>query len=331
MTPFRKSPQPVLKPFPDLTWASGAVFNPGAWYEDGRVHLLFRAIPEGYRRIPLEQPDPHGPELGFDQSYISYIGYASSTDGLTFVPRETPYIKPDEDFDVYGAEDPRISRIDDTYLITYTALCRPAFDPHNGVRIGLASSHDFVGLKKHGVVGPPVCDKDAVIFPGRIGGRIAMLHRITPDIQLVFFDDLAQLFQPPDGFWQSHMDNLDQHVVMRSEQTWESKKIGVGPTPIETEEGWLIIYHGVDADHIYRAGLALLDRDDPRRVIARTTHPVLQPELDFELYGDVDNVVFPEGAVVIDGELHVYYGAADRVIGHASAPLRSVMDHLLKR
>lgn len=327
MSLFTKSEQPVLGPQPGLSWASSVVFNPGAWYEDGIVHLLFRAIPEGYTRIPLDKPKPHGPKKGFDD-YVSYIGYAHSTDGVNFTCRETPFIAPDTAFDRFGAEDPRISKIDDQFLITYTALSHPAFGDVDGVRVGLASTKDFAEVHKHGVIGPPQFDKDAVIFPRRLDGKIVMLHRIVPDIQIIYFDDLDQLCNPPEDLWTQHMQTLDQHVIMRPEAPWEAKKIGAGPTPIETEEGWLLIYHGVDYNHVYRTGLALLDLDDPRRVIARTAEPVMEPELEFELWGDVNNVVFPEGAVVIDGTLHVYYGAADRVIGLATASLTDILDYM---
>jgi len=328
MSLFTRSPAPILTPRADVPWASGAVFNPGAWYEEGVVHLIFRAIPQGYKAIQLEIAEQDGPDTGFDHTYVSYLGYAGSTDGVHFEWREAPFLVPDAPFDRYGAEDARISKVDDTFLITYTALSHPAFGTMDGVRIGLATTKDFVHIEKHGVVGPPVRDKDAVIFPRRIGGRIAMLHRVTPDIQLVYFDDFSQLFNPPAAFWQAHLDTLEQHVILRPRAGWESKKIGAGPTPIETEEGWLLIYHGVDENLVYRAGLALLDLDDPSRVIARCPTPVLEPETDYELYGDVNNVVFPEGAVVIDGVLHVYYGAADFVIGHASASLSDVLAHL---
>lgn len=327
MSIFARSPAPVLTPRSDIPWASSAVFNPGAWYEDGLVHLLFRAIPAGYRRIPLENAASGEPTTGFD-NYISYLGYAASTDGIHFTWRETPFIAPDAPFDCCGAEDARISKIDDTFLITYTALSQPAFGEADGVRISLASTPDFRQVTKHGIVGPPVRDKDAVIFPRRIGGRVAMLHRITPDIQLMYFEDLEQLCAPPPALWQAHLEALDQHVVLRPREGWEAKKIGAGPTPIETEDGWLLIYHGVDEEHVYRAGLALLDLDDPRRVIARSPQPIMEPTTDYELHGDVANVVFPEGAVVIDGVLHLYYGAADQVIGLATASLTDLLDVL---
>lgn len=326
---FTKTHQPILAPREEVRWASGAVFNPGAWYEDGVVHLLFRAIPSGYKRVPLPSAGPYEPSAGFDENYISAIGYAHSTDGVHFVWDKNPLIRPDADFDRYGAEDPRVSKIDDEFLITYTALSKPAFGSEDGVRVGLASTTDFRDIVKHGVVGPGMRDKDAVIFPRRIGGRVVMLHRIVPDIQIVFFDDVEQLSSPPHGFWEAHLDKLHEWVVMRGHAAWESKKIGAGPTPVETSEGWLVIYHGVDEDHVYRAGLALLDLDNPQRVIARSADPVIEPEFDFELFGDVNNVVFPEGAVVIGTMLHLYYGAADRVVGHARARVSDLLDYLL--
>jgi len=324
MSLFVRSPSPILTPRADLSWASGAVFNPGAWYDGRLAHLLFRAIPKGYRRITIATAGSDETRTGYD-NYVSYLGYASSTDGVSFAWRDTPFISPDTPFDHFGAEDPRISRIDDTYLITYTGLSHPAFGEEDGVRVSLASTPDFGSVTKHGIIGPPVADKDAVIFPRQIGGRVAMLHRIEPDIQLIYFDDLEQLRAPSAALWKSHMDSLDEHVIMRPRMTWEAKKIGSGPTPIETEDGWLLIYHGVDQSNVYRAGLALLDLDDPGRVLARCSQPVFEPTTDFEKHGDIDNVVFPEGAVVIDKTLHLYYGAADRVIGHAAAPLSDVL------
>jgi beta-1,2-mannobiose phosphorylase / 1,2-beta-oligomannan phosphorylase len=324
---FERSPNPVLLAQQDLPWASGAVFNPGAWFDGEKIHLLFRAIPQGYRRYEIADGDPVRGPVGFD-NYVSYIGYATSTDGLRFTVAREPFLVPDSPEDRFGVEDPRISCIDDTYLITYTALASPAFGDDPIVRIALATTRDFSRVHKRGIVGPDVTDKDAVLFPRSFDGRIAMLHRIAPDIQIIFFDDFEQLYAPPTSLWKRHIEDLDTHVILRPTEPWEAKKIGAGPTPIETKEGWLLIYHGVDHDHVYRMGMALLDFDDPRRIIARTRRPVLEPSRDYECDGDVPNVVFPEGAVVIDGRLHVYYGAADRVIGHASAALSDVLDAL---
>jgi len=327
---FKKSEHPILSPNSDLKWASGAVFNPGAWYDGKIVHLLFRAIPSGYQRVELNEKIEGGPDYGFTEDYVSYMGYATSTDGNHFEVKPEPFINPSHSFNKYGAEDPRISKIDDTYLITYTGLSRPAFELKDGVRIALATTKDFKSIDSHGISGPPhKRDKDAVIFPKRINGKIGMIHRITPNMQLIWFDSLEELCSPPEVLWNEHLENLDQHILMKPKFDWEAKKIGAGPTPIQTEHGWLILYHGVNYDHEYRMGMALLDLEDPSKIIARSQVPVLEPTLEFELAGDVPNVVFPEGAVVINKTLHVYYGAADRVIGHATAVLEEVMDFLL--
>lgn len=329
---FKKTTLPVLSPREDLSWANGAVFNPGAWLDQGKIHLLFRAIPAGYKKIKLEDRAPGEPEFGFDESYISYIGYAVSEDGINFTWNSEPFIAPGStEFNKHGVEDPRISKIGDDFLITYTALQRPAFDPIDGVRIGLAATKDFKTIHHHCIAGPPnTRDKDAVIFPKLINGKVGMIHRINPNMQLIWFDSLEELFNPSPEKWEQHLNTLSDHVFMEPEFEWESLKIGAGPTPIETEHGWLIIYHGVSQQHEYRMGLALLDLENPQKVIARAPDYVMEPELDFEVNGDVPNVVFPEGAVVKDGILHVYYGAADLVIGHASAALDDVMDYLLQ-
>lgn len=324
---FEKSRAPLLGPDPSISWASGAVFNPGAWYDGQTVHLLFRAIPRGYEAIDLEYRQEGEPEVGFS-NYVSYIGYASARDGVTFKVRSEPFLRPDADHDRFGAEDPRISLVDGRYLITYSALQSEAYGPDPHVRIGLATTTDFVRVEKIGVIGPDERDKNAVIFPGLVRGRIAMLHRIVPNIQLIYFDDLEQLCYPPEGLWSDHISRLEHHILLSPQEDWEALKIGAGPTPLATPEGWLLVYHAVDARRVYRAGLALLDLDDPSKVIARTDLPVLEPELGFEKVGDVDNVVFPQGAVIIDDKVHVYYGAADRYVGRAAAPLRDILDLL---
>jgi beta-1,2-mannobiose phosphorylase / 1,2-beta-oligomannan phosphorylase len=326
---FHRSAAPVLLPQSDISWASGAVFNPGAWLDEstGTFHFLFRAVPDGYSPIELDGEGPAHGSRGFE-NYVSSIGYATSRDLVHLSPRMEPFLVPDTPDDIYGVEDPRISRLGGVYLITYTALGSPAFSEEPRARIGLATTTDFLSATKHGVIGPDCFDKDAVIFPAEVGGKVGMLHRIVPDIQLALFDSIDELLAPPAGYWEKHLETLDNHVVMRPAFDWESRKIGAGPTPIETPDGWLLIYHGVDEENVYRMGIALLDREEPKRVIARARRPVLEPEMDFEREGDIPMVVFPEGSVVSDGRLHVYYGAADRVIGHASAMLSDVLEHL---
>ena len=324
---FQRTLAPILGPRPDLAWASGAVFNPGAHRDaDGTTHLLVRAIGAGYEKHALAAHDVYEGAHTFTD-YVSTIGHATSRDGLAFTLDPEPVLVPGDTFDRFGVEDPRVTVLGGTVYVTYTALARPAFGDEEGVGIGLASTTDFRRFEKHGLIGPPgVRDKDAVLFPRLIGGRVAMLHRVVPDIQIAYFADEGELRAPSAGYWERYLHRLDAHVVLRPEHRWEGKKIGAGPPPIETPDGWLLLYHGADRDHVYRAGIALLDLDDPQRVLARCAGPVLEPETPWERAGDVPNVVFPQGLTLDDrGDLHVYYGAADRAIGHARAPLADVL------
>ena len=313
---------PILEANPDKKWESGAVFNCGAALgEDGLVYLLYRAIPLGYTR------KPNG--TGYDD-YISSIGCAVSEDGIAFARFEQPVIEPTEDYDRFGCEDPRVTRLKINgqilYLITYTALFGPAYSGSD--RVALASTEDFHTFRKHGVVVPGLNDKDAVIFPELVNGRIAMLHRVAPDIQVVYFDDVEQLANPREDFWSEYRASLEEFTVMRPKYEWESEKIGSGAPPIKTEEGWLLIYHGKDDKAVYRAGMALLDLEEPSVVLARSPYPILEPEKEYERVGDTANVVFPEGAIVIDDTLYVYYGAADKRCCLATAKLDDVLDYL---
>ncbi len=315
---------PILTANPERSWEAGAVFNCGAALgPDGRFYLLYRAIPAGYKPFP----DRHG----YD-NYISYVGLATSEDGIRFERAEEPALSPTEPWEIWGCEDPRVNPLEidgrRLYLITYTAMSAPAFSGR-GDRVAVASTEDFQAFTKHGVVIPDLNDKDAVIFPEPIGGKIVMLHRVPPDIQIVYFDDLDHLLHPDETFWADYQARLDDFTILRREFEWEADKIGGGCPPVKTDEGWLVIYHAKDDQAVYRVGVALLDLDDPTRVIARSPHPILEPEAEFERVGDVNNVVFPQGAVLKDGVLYVYYGAADKVCCLATARLDDLLDFVL--
>ena len=325
---FTRAPAPVLVPTPGVAWASGAVFNPGAALgPDGVLRLLARGVPAGHRRVAVEHADAFEPAFGFER-YVSTLGLATRGPGGSFTLAAEPLLAPSGEVDRFGCEDARITHLNGRWWIAYTALAEPAATATHGVGIALASTTDWVTVERHGRIGPAVRDKDAALFPALVGGRIAMFHRIAPDVQVVFFEDEAQMLAPGARFWERALGRLDASVVLRPARTWEAKKVGMGPPPIRTDDGWLVVYHAADAGHVYRAGLALLDLDDPTRVVARTRRPVLSPERDFERQGDVPNVVFPQGAAVEDGVLHLYYGAADCAVGHAHAPLADVLDLL---
>jgi len=309
MALFQRTPYPILGPRPDLPWASRAVFNPGACYEGRRVHLVFQATAGS---------EPN--------SYTSALGYATSSDGVHFTWREVPFWVPNKTFASYGLEAPRITFLDGRYWITYTVR----LEAENDRRIGLASTVDFEHVEEHGIIGPPIADHNAVLFPRRIGGKIALLHHIEPDIQVVYFDDWKQLLQDAARVWAEYLADIDEHVVLRPARLWERKTIGVGPPPIETAEGWLLLYYGVDDTCTQRIGAALLDLEDPQRTIARVRVPLLEPELPFEREGAHPNTVLPGGAVILGQQLHLYYSAAHKVIGHAVAPLEDVIDFILE-
>ncbi len=319
----RYDKNPILGSNSNHLWDGGAVFNCGATViDDGKVVLLYRAVAKGYERKPGGK--------GY-VNYISRIGYAESDDGIHFVCRDTPLMIPDTDYDLFGCEDPRVTRFKDSeglrYFITYTAMSAPAFSGR-GDRVAVASTRDFVNVEKHGKVIPDLSDKDAVIFPERVNGKIVMFHRIEPNIQIVSFNSFEEIFNPNKDFWRKYLTRLDDYVVLEKKYEWETQKVGSGPPPLKTDEGWLLFYHSVDKNSVYRCGVALLDLDDPSRVIARSPAPVLEPEEDYEKYGDVNNVVFPEGAVLLGGTVFLYYGAADTCCALATVKLQEILDYL---
>ncbi len=299
----------------------GAIFNCAAIEKEGVIYLLPRVIEKGYKKRK---------EGGFDK-YISTIHIAESENGKNFNLSQKPFLAPDAPYDKYGCEDPRVAKLGDRYFITYTALSAPAYSG-KGWRIGLASTKDFSNIKKHGILGPNTEDKNAVIFPGVIKGKIVALHRIEPEIQIIYFnnkEDLTSNKNP--NFWKAYLERMERYTVLKRKYKWERVKIGAGPPPIKTEKGWLLIYHGVDAEEIYRAGAVLLDLTDPEKIIARSPLPILEPTEDYEKKGDVPSVVFPTGAVVRKEELFLYYGAADQRCCLATCSLKELINFLLKK
>lgn len=167
-----------------------------------------------------------------------------------------------------------------------------------------------------------------MFLPEKINGNYAVIHRPSNWIGSDYYGIKAP------GIWFAYYNDEHKYLynhkfIMASEKNWESKKIGAGAPPIRTEAGWLLLYHGVDKDSVYRAGAALLDLKEPWKVIARTPEPILEPEEDYERVGDVPNVVFPEGNFIIGDELIVIYGAADKVCCAAKIKLDEFIDYLL--
>lgn len=301
---LKRIEKPILEPILEHAWESRAVLNPAAIRQDENIYMLYRAV-EG-------------------ENY-SAIGYAKLDRNSNIIERRAePVIKRTEPFEKQGCEDPRMVEIGGVYYIFYSA-----YDGKE-VRICAASTTDFINYKKYGIILPDIWNKDAMIFPELINNQIIFIHRVEPNIQIAYFDSIEQLLRGENGYWKKYMRDLEKYTIMKPRFEWEIKKIGAGPPPIKTEYGWLLIYHGVDKKLFYRAGMALLDLESPAKVIARCPYPILEPERKYELVGDVPNVVFPEGTVVFDNELYVYYGGADKVIGLATANLSDLLDELLK-
>ena len=165
-------------------------------------------------------------------------------------------------------------------------------------------------------------------FPKKINGKFALIHRIHPGIQLVLFEDFSELTKT---FWDHYLMNLDEHIIMDPEFTYENNHIGGGCPPIETNYGWLFIYHAVNntpTGLVYTASAALLDLKNPLKVLGRLRQPLFSPDLPWENEGPVNNVVFPTGTALFGNDLYIYYGAADRCIGVAKVPLDFLLQEL---
>ena len=290
----RLSNHPILSPDPQHPWEASAVFNCGAIYDDGQVHLIYRAT----------DTSPNGK----DGVYINAFGYAASRDGMHFDRLERPILLNDVPQEARGPEDPRIVKLGDTFYMLYTGY-GGRFD--GDWRICLAASQNLRDWTRHGVLLDEP-NKDASLFPEKINGRYVMLHRRPPNIWITTSTDLQT--------WENHQ------ILMkpRPASSWESEKIGIAGPPIKTPDGWLLIYHGVCPGPRYSLGAALLDLQDPTQVIARQTDPILEPELPWEVHGYVPNVVFSCGQAQIGDDLYVYYGGADTVIGVAALSLRDL-------
>ncbi|MCD6238961.1 MAG: glycosidase [Thermotogae bacterium] len=318
----RYEKNPILKPR-GHDWEALEVFNPAAVYINGKIHVLYRAV-------------------GDYKNYVSRFGHTVFDKDLNILERdEKPCFEPDmKIWWERSVEDPRITEIEGELYMTYVVTPTPAPprkvrsrlkipDPEESItRIGLAKiDKDFRNFTRLGIITPLEADeRDTVLFPERINGKLAILHRPSRWIGANY-----GLKRP--GIWFAYLNeeywmSFDHKLVMGPQEVWESYKVGPGCPPIKTEKGWLLIYHGVDDDRKYRAGAVLLDLKEPWRVIARTKEPFMIPEKSYEIEGDVPEVVFPEGAVIIDNDLLIFYGGADKVCCAARMNLNKFVNYL---
>ena len=324
-----------------LEFENEGVLNPAVYQEGDNVHLYYRAVRIGNH---------------------STIGYCRLNGPLTVVERwQKPLMEPELDFESRGVEDPRIVKIEGTFYMSYTG--------YDGISAlgAVAISSDLIHFTKRRVIVPPIAyaefvflaeqegrinenyyrnqkfydqkvdpekkillwDKNVIFFPKKIGGKLVFFHRIRPGIQIVYVDSLDDLTP---GFWDEYFLNMQDHIVMDPVYKHESAYIGGGCPPIETEYGWLFIYHGVQEKKIgkvYSACAALLDLNNPLKEIARLPYPLFSPEFDWECFGEVNNVVFPTGTSLSGDRLYIYYGAADKRIACASVSFSALLKELI--
>ena len=325
----------------ELEFENEGVLNPAVMQEGDTVHVFYRAVRKGN---------------------YSTIGYCKLDGPLTITERsDKPILTSQYEYESHGVEDARIVKIDGLYYLTYTA-----YDGTNA-QGALAVSTDMKIFEKRGIIVPPVTyvefvyllesaarvnkkyyrnhkfyyhetdiekkillwDKNVIFFPRRIKGKLCFLHRIRPGIQIAVINNLKDLTK---DFWRRYCRRLEKHIVMDPRYKHESNYIGGGCPPIETEHGWLLIYHGVQKTskgNVYSACAALLKLDDPSIEIARLPFALFSPEYDWEQEGEVNNVVFPTGTAIFGDTLYIYYGAADEHIACASLSLSALVNELL--
>jgi predicted GH43/DUF377 family glycosyl hydrolase len=326
---LKKHPKnPIIAPSTKNEWENQAVFNPAAIYDNGKVHLLYRAI---------------------GSNGISVLGYASSSDGFNFDHRlDHPVYEPvdgglpDLGRDTKshktrtynpllytsgggwgGCEDPRAVKIGKRIYVTYLA-----FGGWNSMRLAITSisekdleDENWKWTKPRYISPPGQVHKNWVLFPEKIKGKYAILHSITPKISVHYVSSLKE--------FNGHKFIRSQAPLGGRQEYWDNKVRGAGPPPIKTKLGWLVLYHANDAfdPHKYKLGAMILDKDDPTKVLYRTSYPIMSPDMSYENNGK-PGVVYASGAIIKDNELLIYYGGADKVVCVASAPIDEFLEKI---
>jgi predicted GH43/DUF377 family glycosyl hydrolase len=283
---------PILSPILRNKWESKYVFNPAMFELGDKIHFIYRAMGE---------------------DMVSRLGYASSYDGYVIHERlNYPILSPTNSLEKRGCEDPRITVINDKCIMTYTA-----YSDIPQIAITTIPVQDFLEKKWNWSqrLYPflSTINKNAVIFPEKIGANYVMLHRIDPNIYITYSHDLKD--------WHS------SKIILRPRKDmWDSLKIGAAGPPINVDNGWLQIYHGVDKDYTYRLGAMVLDKENPEKVLYRSKDPFLEPSEEYECNGFVPNVVFSCGVVYRNKKILVSYGCADTVVSVSTFSIDEIIE-----
>ena len=292
MVQLVRHPQgPLVYPNPFHEWESINVFNPAVIQHNGLFHMLYRA--QG-------------------KDYVSRLGYAVSADGLAWNRLEQPVLAPHAGRDDYrGVEDPRITQLDGTFYMTYTAYGANSYFPMIARSKNLIVWEDVGPLER-------AENKDHVLFPEKIGGRYAILHRRARHIWIGFSEDLVH--------WTDHQILMAPRPDNSDGQFWDAVSIGSNGVPIKTPQGWLLFYHGYGSPIVYRHSIALLDLNDPTRVLHRPASYIMEPVEPWEMKGDVAYALFSCANLVVNELVHCYYAGADRLIGLATISLADAIE-----
>ncbi len=317
MPTLTRIPQnPILTPNKDHEWESDGAFNSCVAFADGVYHMVYRAL--------SGEKEQNGVKM-----QVSSIGYAKSNDGINFTDHRQ-LIAPSEDWEIYGCEDPRITFLDGKFYIFYTALSVYPFAAY-GIKLAVAVTADFENIEKHPVT--TFNSKAMALFPDKINGKLAALLTINTDlppakIALSVFDREEDIWSA--NSWENWYENANDHILHLMRDI--NDQVELGSVPIKTDRGWLVIFSYIknytSDNKIFSIEAALLDIDNPGKIIGRTQLPLLTPEEKYELEGNVPNIIFPSGAVVIDGKLFVYYGAADTSTAVATRDLEALLNEL---
>ncbi|MEM1737990.1 MAG: hypothetical protein QW325_04300 [Nitrososphaerota archaeon] len=304
---FERCPwNPIIKPNTSHEWESLATFNPAAIELEGKIYILYRAL---------------------SRDKTSTIGLAVSEDGFNIVERlEEPIYVPRESFEMKltpghsGCEDPRIIRLNDKLYMFYTAYdnVHPPKVAVTSITVDDFLSRNWNAWSRPRIISPPgIDDKDACIIPERIDGKLFFIHRaLGVNIGYDYIESLEEV---------KSEELLSLTLLPPRPGMWDGKKVGLAAPPIKIRKGWLVFYHGVSHDNVYRVGAFLLDLKRPEKLIGRTLFPLLEPLEAYEREGYVRNVVFPCGAIMRDDTIYLYYGGADTYVCAAKAPLDEIL------
>ena len=306
---LKRHPHPIMLPDPTSDWETYNVFNPSVIHHNGLFHMHYRA-------------------QGLD--WISRIGYAVSEDGIHWNRMRRPVLEPIDGTDSRGLEDARVTELDGVFYMCYTAYGRefsgegePIYAHYGGgILPMIARSNNLITWERIGPIVKGENNKDHVLFPRKINGRYAALHRRWPDVWIAYSDDLLT--------WREEDMATIYGPRTTDPEAWDFKSVGSNGVPIETEAGWLLITHGYNDDHIYHFGVCLVGLDDPTRIITRPKTSIFSPEELWEIRGDIPNVVFSNANPVVGGAVYVFYGGGDHVIGLATCRLDELLDFALQ-